>query len=42
MYERPELDEDYLTKWIEAEYEVMGWWSEVEDVAVKPLIKEGQ
>lgn len=24
MYERPELDEDYLTKWIEAEYEM--WW----------------
>ncbi len=28
MYERPELDNDYLVKWIEAEYEVMGWWLE--------------
>ncbi len=27
------IDEDYLTRWIEAEYEVAGWWPLVEDVA---------
>jgi len=26
MYERPELDRDYIDKWIEAEYEI--WWKE--------------
>jgi len=40
VYESPELDKDYLTRWIEAEYEVMGWWPKVKDVAVEPLIKE--
>ncbi len=43
MFESPELDEDYMTKWIKAEYEVMGWWPKVykvEDVAIEPLIKD--
>lgn len=26
MLEMPEKDKDYYTKWIEAEYEIMGWW----------------
>ena len=27
-----ELDEDYLTKWIEASYIVAGWWPQVEEL----------
>jgi len=34
-----ELDEDYLTAWIKAECEVMGWRPKVEDVATIPMIE---
>ncbi len=36
-----ELDDDYLTEWIKAEYEVARWWPTVEDVTTMPIIEEG-
>lgn len=38
--EDEEAREKYRGDWIKAEYEVMGWWPKIEDVAVEPLIKE--
>jgi len=38
--EDEEAREKHKSDWIKAEYEVMGWWPEVEDVEIESLVKE--